>query len=832
MEGENNLIDQLEDSIIRHLDESVAKGESLDESFQSKLNQRASQIQSGLQWSLPHDPGSTNGPSGATSYRFLQKKPELCYTHNDVGTLQLELSDWFVSADYALIGLSHLENLPKDLPEDFSLSVELNYQSSNLNQLLYFVLGSFSEEASDEQHVSSIKANCHVVASGALAAEVVQLLSQALSQLMTDDAGTGCQFQANYMKLLTAMYFITCCTLDANSKPDSLMTALANTDLMVKLVALVETCNAKPRPSVRLRSCIQLLSKLLLLEFGTSKGLSNVKNYLEGSEKASNRLDEAQDQTLLSPIEYFTFHEDLVDKYPLAGQGISHNGSAGVELQKEKEAFMATNAYSNSLSNLMSIPRTNKLHSILGNMPTQTVHLATPVPSPPTTPSDFMSGGEKLRKLYHINQGMPLIYPYEETQPIPKAIHEATGLVTSKVQQTVLSRRLQLERDQFLTQERGYRCDEPVDAAKELTKRLQDQQHCAYLQEVKSLLRVELFYKTSLPYLRGLVEVLLSVIKANKTDIPLRDIELELDPGISFTQRFGADTETRAKFKSIILSRLETLRAKETTLKATATILRSLLDWFKQSHVLKQYYLSSILFDSKYLNIFVDFLSDSFNNPSLQKSPSENKALQLYDVVSAQNRLMNPAIEIPSYNFFAVAKHQKTSGSGIRHLINQLDFNDFPQMSVINGEYVVKIEEFNVRFAHTLVNLLSVTDEVLIKNVSQRILAFNETKPTDLLKLILLNYTNDCLRTPILNVFKKLTPYQGRKWRALNMDVVSLVYLHLDLSLKDDWLSGRDLESDLNESLDQELSLRSLLQFYNIRRYPDEYRNLGYSVNK
>ena len=64
------------------------------------------------------------------------------------------------------------------------------------------------------------------------------------------------------------------------------------------------------------------------------------------------------------------------------------------------------------------------------------------------------------------------------------------------------------------------------------------------------------------------------------------------------------------------------------------------------------------------------------------------------------------------------------------------------------------------------------------------------------------------------------------------MDVVSQVYLNLKLSLRDTWLSGRDLENDFNNSFDQEIALRSLLQFYNTRVYPGQMKPLGYTVNQ
>lgn len=63
------------------------------------------------------------------------------------------------------------------------------------------------------------------------------------------------------------------------------------------------------------------------------------------------------------------------------------------------------------------------------------------------------------------------------------------------------------------------------------------------------------------------------------------------------------------------------------------------------------------------------------------------------------------------------------------------------------------------------------------------------------------------------------------------MDLISQIYLKLDLSMKDTWLSGKDLEFDFNNSYDQEVALRALLQFYNVRNYPEQMELMGYKIS-
>jgi len=63
------------------------------------------------------------------------------------------------------------------------------------------------------------------------------------------------------------------------------------------------------------------------------------------------------------------------------------------------------------------------------------------------------------------------------------------------------------------------------------------------------------------------------------------------------------------------------------------------------------------------------------------------------------------------------------------------------------------------------------------------------------------------------------------------MDLISKIYLNCRLGLRDNWLSGKDLENDFNNSFDQEIALRALLQFYNIKNYPLQMESLGYQIS-
>lgn len=840
MQDENILIDQLEDQLIDHPDASTTmqlSETSYDEIFQNKLNERANQIFSGPQ-------GQNKDGQGANCHLFLLTKSVLHYKHRDLGELAQDLSDWFTSAELKLLDLDALQRKYKDkLPVLPSKHDEL--ADDVLDDVLYLTLGSFASASSHEEQLACIAENCPRLVSKGTYVAVFEQLDTCLDQLgLTVSKGADLRL----FKLMTIAYFLMSTQLASQVDP-VLADHLSNTEFLPKLVQLVAEWKQNPSPGLRVRNVLLLFWKAVLVTFGGTDKAKRADEYLVKKHSIKNKARKStlKKGLVCSPLDYFTFRENLSDKYPMMQNpdipkpGLTEDEDAEsihsilLELNSvtdDPDTYMAVHSCTNSLSKLIEVPRTNKSHTVLGQLPMQTLHIATPVPSPPSTPSDFMSGGEKLRKLYHVHQGMPFIYPSETAQAVPEAITEAEALLEDALYESYSAKRLWKERQLFMKQERGnvdeYELEDPDEGFEE---DVHNEEYEEYSAEIESLLRVEKFYASSMAQLRGLVEVMIGVMKSSKIEVNLRDVEKELDPATSFTRKFGATGHNvNTKVQEMIYLQLELIRVKETTLKACSATLSLLLKWFKTSHVLKYYYLSSLLFDSQFLNVFVEFLGSSFSNTALQNDDEDNRGLPAYEVLSAQNRLMNPAIRIPHFDFFNVCQGKKAPSKEKVRLINKTPLAKMPTTTE-KDETIVNITEFNEGFCFILANLLNVANKILIKNIAQRVFVLNETKATDLLKVVLLNYVCDDLKLPILKIFKKLVPYQGRKWRSLNMDVISLIYMNLKLTLKDNWLSGRDLESDFNNSVDQEIALRSLLQFYNVRRYPNQMHSLGYTLD-
>lgn len=820
MQQESILIDRLEDQIIDHPDARTKQevDGNLDEAFQKRLNERAEQL---------------NGDLGSDGVPFLVTKRVLDYTYREYGPLHEELNEWFAYNDIKGLRLGELAKTPDHDLAHLVSRMDGPVDALRLDELLYFAFGAYKNLTAVDEQVAGIKQYGRRLHRLGLYAKVALYIKRFIREQIaadkTDDSDEFVGVSPNFFKLLTLMYFGVCVHLE--EPLDGFRDMLLSSDVLSEIVRFVEHWRWHANPFYRVRSLILLTWKLLLVEFGTLSHLEQTDNFL----KSIHGIKEKDDKHLAcSPLDYFTFRENLMDKFPLYGEtpfnvsdlkeALPPSRNPSCTLLDSHQYFMAVSEYSNSLSNLLESPRPNKTHLVLSLHPVQTVHIATPVPLPRMKAPEFMSGGEKVKRMYHVNQAMPLIYPTEEGA-IPQAIKEADDIFRASVYESYSVKRLWAEREKFMVQERGHQSEyapDDIDYEHLLA------QHPEHEPQITSLLRVELFYRTNFPRLHSFLHVLVETIKSNKFDTNLQFAEMELNPDTSYIKRMAGDIRdpTLEKIEYVIKQQLEVQLIKEITLKASSSILVLFLRWFKANHVLKYYYVSSILFDQQFFSVFVEYLNRSFNNTNLQIKDSE---LSEYELLTTQNRLMNPKISLPPFEFFTNCLDLDTEPT--YSFINKTTLNSLP---VVIDETKVKtttIHEFNANYCHIVTNLLNVTNKILIKNVTQRIFILNESKPTELFKVILLNYTNPHMQTPILKILKKLIPYQGRKWKSVNMDLISLIYLNLRLSLKDNWLSGRDVENDFNNSFDQEIALRSLLQFYNMRRYPDQMKSLGYQVS-
>lgn len=875
-QGDTVLIDKLEDELIDHPDTSTRlemHDNSIDETFQKKLNARADQIASanGSEYSQNealHENEDSYGRgfkeerrSYGQNYEFLITKYHLAYEYREFGPLDKELSEWFTHRDLEMINLDSLgkkhsseTKIIREGYDAFKNKYGTDFRIDNgdmLDLLLYFSLGEYQLCGNKKEQLHKIKTNNLFLLDRGFFCQLLRTLRLVIFDRFSDKANPlsdlSLLWRNNYFKILTMIYFILCIYLETQTASTDLRKMLAEDDLMTDIMTCLLNWRWRPQPSYKVKNLLLIFYKLVLIELGDNSDLNETKQFMKELHGYNTKVGLEEGKQKCNPLDYFTFKEDIRDKFPLSvvkkdiadklsGISLESPEAEKDNIESQYEFFMALNAHSDSLSNCIENPRPNKTHYLQSQLPSQTLHIATPVPSPPQRPSDYLSGGEKIKKLYQLNQSMPFVYPVNSDFATPKAVEEADKIMKDSLYVDYKERQLWQERSKFMAQERGftdeYNKSNNVTSNDAVKWKNILEQFPSKRKQIQSLQRVEDFYRKNLSRFPSLIQIFIEAIKANKFEFDLNIAECELNPKSSyFSNNDGSDKKLENEVHHVIMQELEVVKVKEITLKAVSGIVLKLLQWFKTSHALKFNFLASIVFELDFFNFFVDYFSNAFQSPTTKQDlgPHKKDSLSVYDGVINQNQLMNPEIVLPTFEFFNNClkdfpqAHQYV-------FINKLVINQLPVTIDQRKHNNITIRNFNDNFCFILSNLLNITDKIIVKLSTRRAFSFVEFKPTELMKLVLNNYSNQSFDRPIIKILKKIIPYTGKKWKSVNMDLISVVYLNSSLSLKDNWLSGKDLEYDFANAFTQELALKALLQFYNMRNYREEMAKLGYEI--
>jgi hypothetical protein len=309
--------------------------------------------------------------------------------------------------------------------------------------------------------------------------------------------------------------------------------------------------------------------------------------------------------------------------------------------------------------------------------------------------------------------------------------------------------------------------------------------------DVRRLQRVDVLYRAVLPHLQSSIIVLLKLLLATVTQ-----------------QNSTNSPYFQALAEGLIvppptLEDIDIVRHREITSKAISGILLLLLKWFKVSHVMKFNFLSQLLVDSNCLLLIL-------------------KMFGLTEV-NHQVRTVN---EIPNFNFFRFC--ELNCGQEPRKprpedtVLAKQPFDDAPSppMGLTHLNSVIDEVEYMDRYSfRNFFASLSFTRvlQKLTKRKIHRILLLVQYKSSAILKRTL-KVPHPSLQLYALKVIKSQVPFCGRKWRQANMKVITAIYLNCRPDLRDEWLSGSDVDGDVEGSLPQEQALRGLVKYYNQTR--------------
>lgn len=494
-----------------------------------------------------------------------------------------------------------------------------------------------------------------------------------------------------------------------------------------------------------LRHMFLLFWKLMDCLFGDIPKLAHMKKYMRRKYDLS---DSHPDAVTASPLDYHAFRQDIVQRYPSYAPPQSTIPQA-----MENVA---------SMSQYIQIPRPAHAQASNAMLPEPIVHIATPAPSPPSSPA--IAAGFKVKKsVFMTNQSFPFIYPTMDKDTVPQSIVEASELFAAKVYTKPDMVQLWKERELFMKQERGW---DVVDENED-----QDSTVDKDSEEEMILARIDKMYKGTMPQLNSFVLVLLKYFLAS----------------ISFTSPEGKiDTYYRNNKRSN--PRIFPHAATEIALKAISRVLENLTEWFKLSHIVKFEYLSALLFDSKYyLLVYKYFYTHDPVEAAAGSDGREKDAGFWHTAAKLSRRWRGP---LPPPQLPRPAPHQTENSDAITNCSH--------------------------RYFMTTINFLRVLRKIT-ESKTQRNMILSEL-PVSTLRRALLVYQPEVWDL-VLTLFKATVPFSGRRWRYSNMTLVSAIYLHCEqVQLRDDWLASGDTEQEMEDALPQEIAVRALIEFYNDRK--------------
>ncbi|KAH2696546.1 hypothetical protein KXV96_008194 [Aspergillus fumigatus] len=475
--------------------------------------------------------------------------------------------------------------------------------------------------------------------------------------------------------VLTALYIVVEIgrRQEKHSQDVSLRDALMGLkpNLSVFLVEVIARLRWDDSANIPLTRIILLFWKCLLLFFGGSDSLKKAKEELEPRMEARENSPNRRTPFLTaSPLDYHLFRQEITSKYPAYNPPLPvvplelENNSILPPLPQHPSRTSSSTGLFSGVGPSVAGGNGSILH--------QSVHIATPAPSPP--PSPIGPGGKAGKKQnYQTNQNFPFMYPplddssndiggkgsaerqdalvgkRWEGSDVPASIIEAGKLFSTHVKMTRAMRQLWEERERFMKYDRGWYLDENSPSSDEdpsgelaedlenlvLEGRKKSSHSWAPQRETdnddiqRRLDAVESFYSQVLVHLQSITIVFLKIILTN--------VSAMVNPasgqnGHAMSDGYGAVNGFPAAPNSFsdsfnadaAIEELDNIRLREITGKAISGSLLLMLKWFKRSHILKFEYMTQLLLDSNYLPLILKmFAHQDIDQAIAQKNDRE-----------------------------------------------------------------------------------------------------------------------------------------------------------------------------------------------------------------
>ncbi|EGE07477.1 pheromone-dependent cell cycle arrest protein Far11 [Trichophyton equinum CBS 127.97] len=652
--------------------------------------------------------------------------------------------------------------------------------------------------------------------------------------------------------------------------------AALNPNLPATLVEIVARLRWDDPSIFPLTRVLLLFWKSILLLFGGIEPLKRAKTILEPMHvpTGSGQNESSNIPTLTaSPLDYHLFRQEIISKYPaynppppLVPFELEHNS-----VLPPLPASSSRNSSSVLFSGVGSTLANNN-DSILH----QSVHIATPAPSPPPSPGGPGKMGKKQN--YQTNQHFPFMYPpldgssnniggkgtsdlqdslvgrKWEGSDVPASIIEAGELFSSRMRMTRALEQLWEEREAFMKYDRGWderapdsgyrrpsdghESGSPADQETKPRRQTEDEDVQRRLDEV------EKFYVHALPSLQSFVIVVLKELLTSITAIASQtngndDIDGRADNALNGQKPSSNKSRILEPFLST--KQLQEARTREIRFEAISGALILLLKWFKRCHILKFEYLSQILLDSNYIPLILKmFIHQEVDHAVAQpqdplvssffhfchvhsnQPPEPIPPLEPTEIAddSSEDEAAPPPILRQSRSRISMLEEVSTKSAATEQIKEnsrflEVDELGFPTAPIEPGP----ISTYSFRNFFSAINFLHIMHKIT-HDKAHRCLLLVQYKCSAVLRKGL-KIPDPHLRLYTLKLFKSQVPYCGRKWRLSHMRVITAIYLYCRPELRDDWLAGGDVDAEVEESLPMEQALRGLTHWWHVRQYKD-----------
>lgn len=344
--------------------------------------------------------------------------------------------------------------------------------------------------------------------------------------------------------------------------------------------------------------------------------------------------------------------------------------------------------------------------------------------------------------------------------------------------------------------------------------------------DVRRLTRVEQLYWSILPQLPSAVIVLLKLLLATVT----AQSQSQTNSAHERAVQSGVSMENAPP---PTLEDIDVARHREVTAKAIAAILLYLLKWFKASHAIKFHYLSLLLTDSNCLLLILKMFGMqevAHSVCTINEAPLFNFFQYCSTFCGPHARMLQPEDSQVRQPFRPGGYfYQIPTGNG-RHMYQPASPPDSErdpgmgmQADMERGEPEYVDPEYSFRNLFSTIAFTRILQKLTKRRV-HRILLLVQYKSSAILKRSL-RVTNGAVQRYVLKILRSQVPFCGRKWRQSNMKVITAIYLALTPNLRNEWLAGADVDTDISNSVPQDQSLRALIQFYNTYKPPNGQDN-------